>query len=131
MPRDRFGRDIDYLRISVIDHCNLRCVYCMPIRGLSFVPSDELLRAEEIEVVARAAVSVGFRKFRFTGGEPTLRPDIVDIVARVSAIDGVADVAMTTNAILLPRLAAPLAAAGLSAASTSTWTPSIPSVSRS
>jgi GTP 3',8-cyclase len=113
LPRDRFGRDIDYLRISVIDHCNLRCVYCMPIRGLSFVPSDELLRAEEIEVVARAAVSVGFRKFRFTGGEPTLRPDIVDIVARVAAIDGVADVAMTTNAVLLPRLAAPLAAAGL------------------
>jgi cyclic pyranopterin phosphate synthase len=113
LPRDRFGREIDYLRISVIDHCNLRCVYCMPIRGLSFVPSDELLRAEEIEVVARAAVSVGFRKFRFTGGEPTLRPDIVDIVARVAAIDGVADVAMTTNAVLLPRLAAPLAAAGL------------------
>jgi GTP 3',8-cyclase len=113
LPRDRFGREIDYLRISVIDHCNLRCVYCMPIRGLSFVPSEELLRAEEIELVARAAVSVGFRKFRFTGGEPTLRPDIVDIVARVAALEGVADVAMTTNAILLPRLAAPLAAAGL------------------
>jgi cyclic pyranopterin phosphate synthase len=113
LPSDRFGREIDYLRISVIDHCNLRCVYCMPLRGLSFVPSDELLRAEEIEVVARAAVGVGFRKFRFTGGEPTLRPDIVDIVSRVASLDGVDDVAMTTNAILLPRLAAPLAAAGL------------------
>ncbi|MFI5182786.1 MAG: GTP 3',8-cyclase MoaA [Vicinamibacteria bacterium] len=113
MPKDRFDREIDYLRISVIDHCNLRCVYCMPLRGLTFVPSDELLRAEEIEVVARAAVGLGFRKFRFTGGEPTLRPDIVDIVARVAAIEGVADVAMTTNAILLPRLAAPLASAGL------------------
>jgi len=113
LPRDRFGREIDYLRVSVIDHCNLRCVYCMPLRGLSFVPTDELLTGAEIELVARAAVAVGFRKFRFTGGEPTLRPDIVDIVGRVAAVDGVSDVAMTTNAILLPRLAAPLAAAGL------------------
>ena len=113
MPRDRFGREIYYLRVSVIDHCNLRCVYCMPLRGLSFVPTDELLTGAEIELVARAAVAVGFRKFRFTGGEPTLRPDIVDIVGRVAAVDGVSDVAMTTNAILLPRLAAPLAAAGL------------------
>src|SRR6185503_13674087 len=113
MPLDRFGRSIDYLRISVIDHCNLRCVYCMPLRGLSFVPSPELLTAAEIEYVARVAVSLGFRKFRLTGGEPTLRPDIVDIVGRIAAIDGVADVAMTTNAILLPRLAEPLAAAGL------------------
>jgi cyclic pyranopterin phosphate synthase len=113
VPRDRFGREIDYLRISVIDHCNLRCVYCMPLRGLTFIPSPELLTAEEIETVARAALSVGFRKFRLTGGEPTLRPDIVDIVARIAALPGAADVAMTTNAILLPRLARPLAAAGL------------------
>jgi len=113
MPLDRFGREINYLRISVIDHCNLRCVYCMPLRGLTFIPSDQLLSAGEIELVARAAVGVGFRKFRLTGGEPTLRPDIVEIVRRISAIDGVADVAMTTNAILLPRLAVPLAAAGL------------------
>jgi cyclic pyranopterin phosphate synthase len=113
MPRDRFGREINYLRISVIDHCNLRCVYCMPIRGLSFIPSPELLTAEEIELVARAAVGVGFHKFRLTGGEPTLRPDIVDVVRRIAAIEGVRDVAMTTNAILLPRLAGPLAQAGL------------------
>ena len=113
MPRDRFGREINYLRISVIDHCNLRCVYCMPLRGLSFVPSPELLTAEEIETVARAAVQVGFRKFRLTGGEPTLRPDIVEIVRRIAATPGVEDVAMTTNAVLLPRLAAPLAEAGL------------------
>src|SRR4029453_9507432 len=98
--RDRFGRQIDYLRISVIDHCNLRCVYCMPLRGLTFVPSPELLTAEEIELVARAAVSLGFRKFRLTGGEPTLRPDIVDIVRRVASVDGVADVAMTSNGVL-------------------------------
>jgi cyclic pyranopterin phosphate synthase len=85
----------------------------MPLRGLTFVPSDELLTAAEIETVARAAVSVGFRKFRLTGGEPTLRPDLVEIVRRIAAVDGVKDVAMTTNAILLPRLAGSLAAAGL------------------
>src|SRR5262245_12779577 len=95
--KDRFGREIDYLRISVIDHCNLRCVYCMPLRGLSFIPSPELLSAAEIERVARAAVSVGFHKFRLTGGEPTLRPDIVEIVRRIAALPGVRDVAMTTN----------------------------------
>jgi GTP 3',8-cyclase len=113
VPRDRFGREINYLRISVIDHCNLRCVYCMPLRGLSFVPSPELLTAEEIETVAQAAVQVGFHKFRLTGGEPTLRSDIVEIVSRIAATPGVEDVAMTTNAVLLPRLAAPLAEAGL------------------
>src|SRR5437667_2232872 len=113
MPKDRFGREINYLRISVIDHCNLRCVYCMPLRGLSFVPSPELLTAEEIETVARAAVGVGFHKFRLTGGEPTLRPDIVEIVGRIASVPGVEDVAMTSNAVLLPRLAGPLAEAGL------------------
>ncbi len=111
--RDRFGREIDYLRISVIDHCNLRCVYCMPLRGLTFIPSQELLSAEEIELVARAALAVGFRKFRLTGGEPTLRPDLVEIVRRIGALDGVKDLAMTTNAILLPKLARPLVEAGL------------------
>jgi cyclic pyranopterin phosphate synthase len=106
-------REINYLRLSVIDHCNLRCVYCMPLRGLSFIPSPELLTAEEIQTVARAAVSVGFRKFRLTGGEPTLRPDILEITGRIASIAGVEDLAMTTNAILLPRLARPLAEAGL------------------
>ncbi len=113
MPRDRFGRDINYLRISLIDHCNLRCVYCMPLRGLTFVPAPELLTAGEIETVVRAAVGLGFRKFRLTGGEPTLRPDIVEITRRIAAVPGVLDLAMTTNAILLPRLARPLAEAGL------------------
>ena len=113
MPKDRFGREIDYLRISVIDHCNMRCVYCMPLRGLTFVPAPDLLTAAEIETVARAAVSIGFRKFRLTGGEPTLRADIVDIVGRIASIPGVQDVAMTSNAVLLPHLAGPLKAAGL------------------
>ncbi len=113
MPRDRFGREIDYLRLSVIDHCNLRCVYCMPLRGLTFVPSPELLTAAEIEVVVRAAVGLGFRKFRLTGGEPTLRPDVVEITERIVAVDGVEDFGITTNGILLPRLAKRLRAAGL------------------
>jgi cyclic pyranopterin phosphate synthase len=113
LPRDRFGREIDYLRLSITDHCNLRCVYCMPLRGLTFAPSAELLTPQEIETVARAAASLGFRKLRLTGGEPTLRADVVDIVRRVAAVPGIEDVAMTTNAILLPRLARPLREAGL------------------
>jgi GTP 3',8-cyclase len=113
MPRDSFNREIDYLRISVIDNCNLRCVYCMPLEGLRFLPRDELLTPSEIELVVRAAVSVGFRKFRLTGGEPTLRADVVDVVARLARIPGIADLAMTTNGVLLARLAPALAAAGL------------------
>ncbi|HEY8517539.1 MAG TPA: GTP 3',8-cyclase MoaA [Candidatus Binatia bacterium] len=113
MPLDRFGREIDYLRISVTDHCNLRCVYCMPLTGAAYAPLEGLLTASEIERVVRAAASVGFRKVRLTGGEPTLRPDLVDIVGRVASVPGIADVALTTNGILLPRLAPALAAAGL------------------
>jgi cyclic pyranopterin phosphate synthase len=113
LPRDRFGREIDYLRLSLIDHCNLRCVYCMPLRGLSFIPHAELLTAAEIECVARAAVAVGFRKFRLTGGEPLLRPDVVEITERIARVPGVSGLAMTTNGILLPRLARPLREAGL------------------
>jgi len=114
MPRDSFNREIDYLRISVIDNCNLRCVYCMPLQGLSFLPREEMLTAEEIERVVRAAVSIGFRKFRLTGGEPTLRQDLVEIVGRLAAVKGVGDLALTTNALLLGRLARPLKDAGLS-----------------
>jgi len=114
MPRDRFGREIDYLRISLTDRCNLRCVYCMPLGDLGFLPGPELLTPAEIEAVVRAAVAVGFRKFRLTGGEPTLRADLLEVVARITAVPGVGELAMTTNGILLPKLAAPLAAAGLS-----------------
>src|SRR6266481_719042 len=113
MPRDSFNREIDYLRISVIDNCNLRCVYCMPLEGLRFLPRDELLTSAEIELVVRAAVSVGFRKFRLTGGEPTLRADLLEIVERLAAVPGLGDLALTTNALLLPKLAVPLKAAGL------------------
>jgi GTP 3',8-cyclase len=113
MPTDSFNREINYLRISVTDNCNLRCVYCMPLEGLRFLPRDEMLSAEEIERVVRAAVSVGFRKFRLTGGEPTLRLDLLEIIERLAAIPGVGDLALTTNALLLPKLARPLKDAGL------------------
>src|SRR5512139_4027055 len=85
----------------------------MPLRGLSFIPSGELLTSAEIESVVRAAVAIGFRKFRLTGGEPTLRPDLVEIVARIASIPGVHGIAMTTNGILLPRRARPLREAAL------------------
>lgn len=114
MPRDSFGRDINYLRMSLIDHCNLRCVYCMPLRGLSFVPSEELLSVDELATVACAAASIGFRRIRLTGGEPTLRADLVEIVRRIRAVPEITDISMTTNGILLPDLAGPLKEAGLS-----------------
>ncbi len=113
MPRDSFNREIDYLRISVIDRCNLRCVYCMPLNGIRFLPKAELLTPVEIEAVVRAAVRVGFRKFRLTGGEPTLRLDLLEIVERIARVPGVGDLALTTNAILMRELAGPLKAAGL------------------
>ena len=113
MPRDSFNRQIDYLRISVIDRCNMRCVYCMPLDGIRFLPNPDLLTAQEIEMVVRAAVRVGFHKFRLTGGEPTLRSDLVEIVERVTRVDGVHGLGMTTNAMLLQNLAQPLKEAGL------------------
>lgn len=113
--RDRYDRRIDYLRISLIDHCNLRCVYCMPLHGLKFLPRQNLLTPEEIVAIARAAVQVGFRKIRLTGGEPTLRPDLVEIVECLAGLKavGLRTLALTTNGIKLPELARPLKAAGL------------------
>jgi cyclic pyranopterin phosphate synthase len=113
MPRDSFNREIDYLRISLIDRCNMRCVYCMPLDGIRFLPNPELLTPAEIETVVRAGVRVGFRKFRLTGGEPTLRQDLVEIVRRIARVEGVQGLAMTTNAMLLENLARPLKDAGL------------------
>lgn len=113
MIHDGFGRPINYLRVSLTDRCNLRCRYCMPTHGLSFVEDEALLTAGEIETVVRAAAEMGFHKIRLTGGEPTLRRDVVDIVARIAAVPGITDVSMTTNGLRLPTLAAPLKAAGL------------------
>lgn len=111
--KDNFGREINYLRISLTDRCNLRCVYCMPMHGLTFVPNEDLLSADELEQVVRAAVAVGFKKVRLTGGEPTLRKDVVDIVRRLAHIHGVDQLVMTTNGYRLPAIAQDLADAGL------------------
>lgn len=113
MTQDRFGRSIHYLRISLTDRCNLRCRYCMPLESLSFIEDEGLLRAEEIETVVRAAATVGFVKVRLTGGEPTLRRDLVDIVRRIRGVPEIADLAMTTNGYRMRELAEPLRAAGL------------------
>ena len=111
--KDSYGREINYLRISITDRCNLRCVYCMPLEGMTFVPGPELLAPEEIEKVARAAADAGFRKIRLTGGEPTLRQDVVEIVERLSSIPDIRELVMTTNGLRLPWSAEPLARAGL------------------
>ncbi|MCA9251987.1 MAG: GTP 3',8-cyclase MoaA [Phycisphaerae bacterium] len=113
MPNDRYDRNINYLRISVIDHCNFRCVYCMPLDTSKYVSSAGLLTPEEIERVVRSAADIGFEKVRLTGGEPTLRSDLLDIVERIAKVDGIKDLSMTTNGVLLPRMAKALASAGL------------------
>jgi GTP 3',8-cyclase len=110
---DSFGRRIDYLRISVTDRCNLRCVYCMPADGVPWREHTEILSFEEIERFAAAAVGEGISKIRLTGGEPLVRKGIVDHVARLRALTGIEAIAITTNGILLPRYAQQLADAGL------------------
>ncbi|WP_019586337.1 GTP 3',8-cyclase MoaA [Deinococcus apachensis] len=114
---DRLGRPLRDLRVSVTDRCNLRCTYCMPAEvfgpDYAFLPRSELLSFEEIERLAGAFVTLGVRKLRLTGGEPLLRRDLPDLVARLARLEGVEDVALTTNGLLLPRLAADLKAAGL------------------
>ncbi|HEX2712801.1 MAG TPA: GTP 3',8-cyclase MoaA [Candidatus Acidoferrales bacterium] len=110
--RDQFGREIRDLRISLTDRCNLRCVYCMP-EHMVFKPRDELLTDEEIMLIVRVAADLGVKKVRLTGGEPTVRPNLVDLVRRIAAVPEIQDLAMTTNGILLSRLAKPLAQAGL------------------
>ena len=112
MALDRFSRDINYLRISLTDKCNLRCVYCMP-EDMTFRPRAELLQDDEILRLVRIFAALGFHKFRLTGGEPTVRAGIVDLVQAVADTPGVRTVAMTTNGLMLDELAAPLAAAGL------------------
>ena len=110
---DRFGRVHDYLRISVTDRCNLRCVYCMPENGMEFEPDDRLLTFEEIAAVVRALAAVGVRKLRITGGEPLVRKNLERLVSMVSAVPGIEDVALTTNGIFLAPRAQALAEAGL------------------
>ena len=106
MALDSFGRNIRYLRISLTDRCNMRCVYCMP-EEMSFSPRDELLTAEEILTVARAARDLDFDKIRLTGGEPTVRPELLDIVRGISAL-GFQAISITTNGLRLGEKVIPL-----------------------
>ena len=110
---DSYGRRINYLRISLTDRCNMRCLYCMPEIGMQFMPRPELLTTDELLLVVRAAAAAGFQKIRLTGGEPTLRPDLVEIVRAMKATPGIEHIAMTTNALRLTKLAPDLKAAGL------------------
>lgn len=111
--RDSFDRRIDYLRISVTDRCNLRCVYCMPPEGVPWRPHADILSYEEIVQIVEAAARLGIHKIRLTGGEPLVRRDVSALVRAISHIPGIEDISLTTNGILLDKLAAPLAEAGL------------------
>jgi len=110
---DSFGRNIDYIRISVTDLCNLRCVYCMPEEGVKKIGHEDILTVEEIEEIATAAASLGICKVRLTGGEPLVRKGILDIIERIAKIPGINEVALTTNGTTLADFALPLKQAGL------------------
>jgi cyclic pyranopterin phosphate synthase len=112
MALDRFGRDIHYLRISLTDRCNLRCVYCMP-EDMRFRPRAELMQDGELLLLMRLFTDLGFHKFRLTGGEPTVRANIIEVVRGIAATPGVRSLSMTTNGVLLKQLARPLKEAGL------------------
>jgi len=110
---DQFGRRIDYLRISVTDKCNLRCTYCMPVDGLDWIDRDEFLTYEEIAAIVSQMVALGLRRVRLTGGEPLVRRDLPDLVRMLAAIPGIEDIALSTNAVLLPQFARELKTAGV------------------
>jgi len=113
MLQDKYGRQITYLRISVTDRCNFRCVYCMPVDGIPWQSHAAIMHYEEIVEVARVAASQGVSEVRLTGGEPLVRKDLPELVRLISAVPGIQDISLTTNGILLDKLAAPLAQAGL------------------
>jgi cyclic pyranopterin phosphate synthase len=111
--RDQFGRSIEYLRISVTDRCNFRCLYCMPLEGLAWLPKSEILSYEEIANVVRQLAPLGLKRLRITGGEPTIRPSLEQLIALVRAVPEVEDIALSTNGVRLPELAGMLRDAGL------------------
>jgi cyclic pyranopterin phosphate synthase len=113
MAYDQHGREIDYLRISITDRCNLRCLYCMPEEGVGWKPHDSMLTLEEIATFVRVAASEGIKRIRLTGGEPLVRKGVVDLVRKIVGTPGIESVAMTTNGILLPDMANLLREAGL------------------
>ena len=100
---DQFGRRIEYLRISVTDKCNLRCIYCMPLEGLPWLKRAEILTYEEITSIVRTAAGMGLKRVRLTGGEPLVRRDLVDLVEMLSGIDGIEDISLSTNAVLFAK----------------------------
>ena len=110
---DRVNRKIDYLRISITDRCNLRCVYCMPSAGVPRLPHEAILRYEEILRIVKVAAERGIKKVRLTGGEPLVRKGVASLVREISAIPGIEDLSLTTNGLLLGRMARELADAGL------------------
>lgn len=110
---DKYQRQHDYLRISVTDRCNLRCVYCMPEEGVQFAESSTLLSYDEIEKIVKVGASLGIKKLRITGGEPLIRPDLDKLIKKLSSIDGIEDIALTTNGVFLEQYAHKLKAAGL------------------
>ncbi len=111
--KDQFGRGIEYLRISVTDRCNYWCVYCMPVEGLDWLPKKDILSYEEITEVVRQLAPLGLRRLRITGGEPTIRPDLVSLVRMLREISDIEDIALSTNGVKLLTLSAPLKEAGL------------------
>lgn len=110
---DPFGRRVEYLRISVTDKCNLRCVYCMPMEGLPWLKREELLSYEEITQIVEAMAGIGLRRVRITGGEPLVRRDLPDLIRMISAVPGIDDLSLSTNAVLLEDQAVALRAAGV------------------
>lgn len=110
---DTLGRPLRDLRISVTDRCNFRCVYCMPEQGLAWLPKQEILSYEEITEVVRQLAPLGLRRLRITGGEPTIRPDLVQLIRMLRAVPLIEDIALSTNGVKLPAMARDLAAAGL------------------
>ena len=111
--RDQFGRQIQYLRISVTDRCNFRCLYCMPLAGVEWLPKSDILSYEEIARVVAQLAPLGLRRLRITGGEPTLRPELWRLIEMLRSIPEIEDIALSTNGVRLPELAADLRAAGL------------------
>jgi len=110
---DQHNRKIDYLRLSITDKCNLRCIYCMPSGGLKLKPHEEILTYEEIELFANCAIEQGISKIRLTGGEPLIRRDVLDLIKGLTSIPGLTDISLTTNGILLADYADALVEAGL------------------
>lgn len=110
---DSWGRCIDYLRISVTDRCNLRCRYCLPGEGIELKPHEDILSFEEIAKIAQASVVLGIKKIRLTGGEPLIRKDVANLIARISSLKGLEDLSLTTNGLLLEDYAQELKNAGL------------------